>query len=66
MIEFIVIYLILRWIFSDFGINNLYFFYILNLVNVDLVIINIVIIINLNNCFILIYYLRFEVYFGIK
>lgn len=66
MIEFVVINLILRWIFSDFGINNLYFFYILNLVNVDLVIINIVIIINLNNCFILIYYLRFKVYFGIK
>lgn len=66
MIEFIVINLILRWIFSDFGINNLYFFYILNLVNVDLVIVNIVIIINLNNCFILIYYLRFKVYFGIK
>lgn len=66
MIVFILVYLILRWIFSDFSINNLYFFYILNLVNVDLVIINIVIIINLNNCFILIYYLRFEVYFGIK
>lgn len=66
MIVFILINLILRWIFSDFSINNLYFFYILNLVNVYLVIIDIVIIINLNNCFILIYYLRFKVYFGIK